>query len=102
MPRDFHRTLLEPRDAAARIGARFESANQATIFPGDRLELLRQIPDEAAMLVVTSPPYNIGKRYERQLSIDQYLEEQDRTIAECVRILNPRGSICWQVGNHAC
>jgi adenine-specific DNA-methyltransferase len=29
-----------------------------------------------------------------------YLSEQAATIAECVRVLHPQGSICWQVGNH--
>lgn len=51
-------------------------------------------------LIVTSPPYNIGKEYEKRTSLDVYIEEQSATIAEAVRLLNSRGSICWQVGNH--
>lgn len=51
-------------------------------------------------LVVTSPPYNIGKTYERRTSLERYLAEQARVIAECVRVLHPQGSLCWQVGNH--
>jgi adenine-specific DNA-methyltransferase len=48
-----------------------------------------------------SPPYNIGKEYERKKrSLDVYIEEQATTIAEAVRVLHPDGSICWQVGNH--
>ncbi len=57
------------------------------------------ITDETVHLVVTSPPYNIGKRYERRLKLDEYLEAQARVIKECVRVLAPDGSICWQVGN---
>ena len=30
----------------------------------------------------------------------EWLESQSRVIAECVRLLHPRGSLCWQVGNH--
>ncbi len=37
-----------------------------TLCDGDRLDLLRQIPSGEAQLVVTSPPYNIGKKYERK------------------------------------
>src|SRR5439155_2261909 len=49
----------------------------------------------------TSPPYNIGKPYEtRRLTIDRYLHGQNEVINECARILHPRGSICWQVGNY--
>ena len=51
-------------------------------------------------LIVTSPPYNMGKTYESKRSQDIYLEEQAAAIAEAVRLLHPKGSICWQVGNH--
>jgi adenine-specific DNA-methyltransferase len=51
-------------------------------------------------LIATSPPYNIGKAYEKRTSLDIYVESQAATIAEAVRLLHPRGSICWQVGNH--
>ena len=51
-------------------------------------------------LVVTSPPYNLGKDYEAKTSLDNYLEAQERVISECVRVLHPQGSICWQVGNY--
>lgn len=51
-------------------------------------------------LIVTSPPYNIGKEYEKRTSLDVYIESQAATIDEAVRLLHPKGSICWQVGNH--
>ena len=51
-------------------------------------------------LVITSPPYNLGKAYERRTSQERYIEEKAATIAEAVRVLSPNGSICWQVGNH--
>jgi adenine-specific DNA-methyltransferase len=51
-------------------------------------------------LIVTSPPYNLGKSYERRSTLHAYVENQKRTIAECVRLLHPNGSLCWQVGNH--
>jgi len=82
------------------IPRRFAQDERLVVFPGDCLELLRQIPDESMQLIVTSPPYNIGKEYEKRLSLPVYLEQQAAVIAECVRTLSPRGSICWQVGNH--
>lgn len=66
----------------------------------DNLDFMRGLESESMKLIVTSPPYNIGKRYERRTSLDRYLSEQAKTIAECVRLLHPQGSICWQVGNH--
>ncbi|HEV3483712.1 MAG TPA: site-specific DNA-methyltransferase [Candidatus Acidoferrales bacterium] len=72
----------------------------ATLFQGDRLDLIREIPDSAARLIVTSPPYNIGKKYERRVRFDEYLKSQRDTLKECARILAIDGSLCWQVGNH--
>lgn len=51
-------------------------------------------------LVVTSPPYNIGKSYESKSNLETYIAAQAKVIAECVRVLAPQGSICWQVVNH--
>ncbi|MFZ5450471.1 MAG: DNA-methyltransferase [Thermodesulfobacteriota bacterium] len=64
------------------------------------MELLRTIPNDSLQLVVTSPPYNIGKEYERRLKLETYLSQQALVIKECVRCLSPKGSICWQVGNY--
>lgn len=79
---------------------RYSSEARVTLFNGDRLDLLRQIPQKAARLVVTSPPYNIGKQYEKRLVFEHYLEQQEATIREAHRILADDGSLCWQVGNH--
>jgi len=70
------------------------------LFQGDRLDLMRQLPNKSVKLVVTSPPYNIGKEYEKRRDLDSYLADQEETIKEAVRILSDDGSICWQVGNH--
>ena len=70
------------------------------IVQGDSAALLRGVPTGAAHLIVTSPPYNIGKSYERRSSLDRYIEGQDAIIAECFRILAPGGHIVWQVGNY--
>lgn len=76
-------------------------APTSTIECIDNLEFMRSLQKESMHLIVTSPPYNIGKEYEkRRTSLDVYIEEQSATIAEAVRLLHPNGSICWQVGNH--
>jgi len=73
----------------------------STIECTDNLDFMRRLSKDSMHLIVTSPPYNIGKAYERRrTSLDVYIEEQAATIAEAVRVLHPRGSICWQVGNH--
>jgi adenine-specific DNA-methyltransferase len=78
----------------------FDPEVDFVLLEGDCVHLLPQIPDGIAKLVVTSPPYNLGKEYEERLSLDAYIGQQQRVIAECVRILHPLGSMCWQVGNY--
>jgi len=83
-----------------RIAEDYSHKNDVTLPRGDCLDLLRQIPSDEAQLVVTSPPYNLGKEYEKRLKIDDYVAQQRVVIEECVRALSPKGSICWQVGNY--
>jgi adenine-specific DNA-methyltransferase len=66
----------------------------------DNLSFMRKLKNGSMNLIVTSPPYNIGKSYERRKTLDTYISEQASVIAECVRLLSPTGSLCWQVGNH--
>ena len=65
----------------------------------DNLEFMAKLPDASIKLIVTSPPYNVGKCYERRATLESYLQSQRSVIAECVRLLHPKGSLCWQVGN---
>lgn len=66
----------------------------------DNLTFMRPLKDGSMKLIVTSPPYNIGKKYERRTPLDLYIESQAQVISECIRLLHPNGSLCWQVGNH--
>lgn len=84
----------------SRIATEFTETERVVVFPGTCLDLLRQIPDGSLQLVVTSPPYNIGKEYEDKLDLNLYVEQQATVIKECVRALSDHGSICWQVGNY--
>lgn len=72
----------------------------AEIISDDNLRYLSEVTDGFFDLIVTSPPYNIGKSYEKRTSLDEYVENQRAVIGECVRTLSETGSICWQVGNH--
>jgi len=82
------------------IANQFSEDEGIVVFHGSCLDLLKQIPDQSLQLVVTSPPYNIGKEYEKKLRLDQYIQQQEEVITECVRALSDAGSICWQVGNY--
>jgi adenine-specific DNA-methyltransferase len=85
----------------AKITSNFEPDADGVLFEGDCLGLLSEIPPESVQLVITSPPYNVGKKYEgKRKTLESYLAEQAAVIGKCVDVLRPGGSICWQVGNH--
>lgn len=67
---------------------------------GDCLTVLKKIEDRKFDLILTSPPYNVGKSYETKTSIEKYLETQEEIISELVRTLSDKGNLCWQVGNY--
>ena len=66
----------------------------------DRMKLLKKLENNSVQLIITSPPYNIGKIYEKKQTLKSYLFEQEKTLRECVRVLKKTGSLCWQVGNY--
>jgi adenine-specific DNA-methyltransferase len=78
----------------------FQDEHDAVVAHNDVLEFLKKVPENLATLVVTSPPYNIGKPYEKRVELERYLDWQKEVIKECVRILRPEGSICWEIGNY--
>jgi adenine-specific DNA-methyltransferase len=71
------------------------------IVTGDALEHIQLIADGTVDLVVTSPPYNIGKQYERSDRLTQsgYRDFIDAVVESLKCKLSSTGSICWQVGN---
>lgn len=84
---------------STKIATTFRKSERMVVYEGDCLELLKQIPDGSLQLIVTSPPYNIGKEYEQKSKLESYIAQQTIIIKECVRALSENGSICWQVGN---
>jgi adenine-specific DNA-methyltransferase len=70
------------------------------IIKGDSLSELKKIDNGKFDLIITSPPYNVGKSYETKTSIEKYLETQEVIIKELVRTLSDKGNLCWQVGNY--
>ncbi|HOA53319.1 MAG TPA: hypothetical protein PKI05_13780, partial [Thermogutta sp.] len=56
-----------------KIAAEFDPTADFVLYEGNCLDLLPRIPDGFVKLVVTSPPYNLGKPYETRLDMDAYL-----------------------------
>lgn len=73
---------------------------QAQVVCGEAKTTLSDMNANRFDLIITSPPYNVGKSYETKQSIEAYLATQEGIITELIRVLAPQGSICWQVGNY--
>lgn len=68
------------------------------IFKSDCFEYLKSLDRNSIQLIVTSPPYNIGKEYEVKKNFQKYLIDQEKVLRQCYRVLKAKGSLCWQVG----
>jgi adenine-specific DNA-methyltransferase len=91
------RLLLPDKKANARDMMALDYA----VWQGDVSGFLKGIPKEPMFdLIVTSPPYNLGKEYESRTGLPEYLEWQERIIDELIPRLKNGGSVCWQVGNY--
>lgn len=75
--------------------------NEITLYQGDCMDLLKKIPDETCDLIITSPPYCIGKAYEdKKRDLQAFVNQQEKIVEEIYRVLKVGGSVCWQVGYH--
>jgi DNA modification methylase len=62
-------------------------------------ERMAELPDNSVHLMVTSPPYNVGKDYDTDLTLEEYLAFLKRVWAETYRVLVPGGRACINVAN---
>jgi len=72
----------------------------SVLFNGDCMELIRSLPDNSIPLTITSPPYCMGKEYERSYSFADFVAEHVRILPEVIRVTREGGSLCWQIGYH--
>jgi adenine-specific DNA-methyltransferase len=96
-PKQLKAQLLDPKKGAS---ARSILKNTHALWQGDVGAFLRGLPAEPLFdLIVTSPPYNLGKSYETRKELDEYIKWQSKIIAQMIPRLRKGGSLCWQVGN---
>lgn len=83
-----------------RVSEVFSDQADVVLFTGDVQNYLPTVPDNSVRLIVSSPPYNIGKKYESKVALDQYIDLMAPIVEGLVRVLASDGSLCWQVGNY--
>jgi adenine-specific DNA-methyltransferase len=76
------------------------SSSAHCLYEGNVKNFLNDMDDESIQLLITSPPYNIGKEYETRIDFESYLDNQIEIIDQLINKISKRGSICWQVGNY--
>jgi site-specific DNA-methyltransferase (adenine-specific) len=62
-------------------------------------ERMQQLPDDSVALMITSPPYNVGKDYDDDLSLDEYLRLLESVFSETLRVMEPGGRVAVNVAN---
>lgn len=82
------------------ISNKYSDESKYLLFQGDCNTCLKWIPDETIDVVITSPPYFMGKEYDRSSRIEDFVEAHKAVLPEILRVTKPGGSVCWQVGYH--
>ena len=62
-------------------------------------EKMADLPDNSVHLMVTSPPYNVGKAYDNDLTLEEHITFLENVWAECYRVLVPGGRACINIAN---
>ncbi len=68
--------------ASKQIENHFNPDAELVLYHGDVADFLSTLPGNSVRLIVTSPPYNLGKDYENRVSIEKYLSTQEKIIAQ--------------------
>lgn len=74
--------------------------SQYEIITGDAFKALAKMREQSADLILSSPPYFMGKEYDRSTDLNDFISDHERLVPLLLRVLKPGGSLCWQVGNH--
>jgi DNA modification methylase len=62
-------------------------------------EDMHELPERSVHLLITSPPYNAGKEYDSDLTLEEYRQLLRRVFAEAYRVLVGGGRLCVNVAN---
>jgi len=85
-------------DARAALGKPYYETDGVLLYQGDCMDLLAALPNGLVDLTVTSPPYNIGKEYEKPLSLEGYLQWCGKWMAEVHAVTTRHGAFWLNLG----
>jgi adenine-specific DNA-methyltransferase len=82
------------------ISPKYSENAPCVLIHDDCNRAIKSLPDESVDITVTSPPYFMGKEYDKSTKIEDFIEAHRLMLPELLRVTKPGGGICWQVGYH--
>lgn len=82
------------------VSPSYSDQAKCVLIKDDCNNVLKELPDESIDLTITSPPYFMGKEYDKSKKIEDFIEDHRLILPELLRVTKQGGSICWQVGYH--
>lgn len=82
------------------ISSRYRDSYRCVLRYADCIKVLKRLPNESIDLIITSPPYCMGKEYDKSTKIEDFIEAHRSLLPEILRVTKPGGNICWQIGYH--
>jgi adenine-specific DNA-methyltransferase len=92
--------LYRPPKQKKRIPKKSRTASSNRLEVQDAFQFLAKLKPSSVDLIVSSPPYCMGKEYDTSHSIEDFKADQLHLAPLLVRALRDGGSLCWQVGHH--
>jgi adenine-specific DNA-methyltransferase len=80
--------------------ATLDRKSDVILYTGICEAFIKTLSTESVDLVITSPPYNLNKEYEKKTTLDSYMASMENIIVSLDGKVSKTGSICWQVGNY--
>jgi hypothetical protein len=92
--------LYRPPKQAKRTAKTRRNKVRVRLETQDAFKFLAKLKPASVDLIVSSPPYCMGKEYDTSTSLDDFIADHEKLAPLLVRILKDGGSLCWQVGHH--
>jgi adenine-specific DNA-methyltransferase len=94
------RQFLKQQEVRRSRPKRKATTSLIQITKQDALKFLAALKPASADLIVSSPPYCMGKAYDTSINTADFIEMHERLAPLLVRALKDGGSLCWQIGHH--
>ena len=91
---------LSARKTRPRVKDKVPTKTGHKLKTQDAFKFLKALEPSSVDLIISSPPYCMGKEYDTSNSIDQFMKDHRKLAPLLSKALEPGGSLCWQVGHY--